>query len=398
MRTVAALAVWLALAGSALAGGPVPGDAEDFSEGSLTNRVSVGVGMLRVGGDDEAPIPLEGNVILRATTVTRLIADEANGATFGYRIDVALLGGSDPPALRVRILPLDANAEKDLRRLRVCEGCPPLRLVDLSVRYPPEQVVRTGETIVIDLLERSQSGERIVDVVKFARAPVAREDLGEVRRRLREASRHVRRADALAANGSLEAAAAEYARALALQPDSSVHRRLGQCQQGRGRMEDALREYEKAVRLDAADAESRLLLSVLRHRRGDFGRAADGYRQVLKARPDWALARLNLATSHLDRGDVAQALEDYRQAHRSDGAVLEMKDASSVRARDAALQAYVIARAYAAEGDASRSLAWLERAVAAGFGDFERVRTDPEFAPLRQDSRFVGLLARGNRS
>jgi tetratricopeptide (TPR) repeat protein len=140
------------------------------------------------------------------------------------------------------------------------------------------------------------------------------------------------------------------------------------------------------------------LLSVLRHRRGDFGRAADGYRQVLKIGPDRALARMNLATSYLDRGDVVHALEEYRQARRSDPAILDAKDPATVAARDPGLQSYLIAKACASEGDLARSLAWLEKAVAAGFGDLERVRSDPDFAPLRQDPRFVGLVARTNPS
>jgi tetratricopeptide (TPR) repeat protein len=397
MRKAVCLALGLALTRLASAGVPDAAGPEDFTEVALGSGVSIGVGMLRLGGDDESPIPLEGNVIARPSMATRLIADETTGATFGYRIAAAPLGSSTS-AWRVDILPLDAGADRDLRRLHVCEGCPALSLVASSVRYPPQQIVRIGETIVIDLLERARTGEKIVDVVKFSTEPVTREELGEVRTRLREASRHVRRGDALAAKGSLEAAAAEYAQALTLQPDAAVHRRLGQCQQGRGRTDDALREYEKAVRLDPEDADARLLLGVLRHRRGDFGRAADGYRRVLKIRPGWALARLNLATALLDRGDAVQALEEYRQAHRAEPSVLEAKDASSVRARDAGLQAYLVAKVYATEGDARAALVWLEKAVAAGFGDLERARTDPDFASLRQDPRFVGLVARTSRS
>jgi tetratricopeptide (TPR) repeat protein len=366
MRRVVWLAAWLALARSAAAAAPPPSEPEDFSEAALDSGVSIGLGMLRLGTDDEAAIPLEGNVIVRPSTVTRLIVDEATGATFGYRIDAAPLGSRAARlVVRVNILPLEPSAERDLRRLHICAGCPALRLVASSVRYPPLQIVRAGETLVIDLLERPATGEKIVDVVKFSSEPVTREELGEVRKQLRQSSRHVRRGDALTASGALDAAASE---------------------------------YEKAVRLNPADAEARFLLGVIRHRRGELDRAADTYRQALKMRPGWALARMNLATSCLDRGDVAQALEGYRQAHRLDAAVLGTKDPSRVRARDAGLQSYVVAKVYATEGDLGASLAWLEKALAAGFGDLERVRTDPDFAPLRQDPRFVGLVARTNRS
>ena len=50
------LAAWLAVAGTAPGAAPSPSGGDDFSNASFANGVSIGNGMLRLGGDDQAPI------------------------------------------------------------------------------------------------------------------------------------------------------------------------------------------------------------------------------------------------------------------------------------------------------------------------------------------------------
>ena len=402
LQVAAGLWTMLALAGAVGAATPAAEaePASDFQEVTLSNGMSVGWGMVRLGGS-EAPLPLEGHVILRGNAATRLVVDSATGASFGYRLSTTTLTGYASPTmmvLRVEILPLAAVDEKDLRRIDACEGCPSLRLVAATIRYPPRQFVRDGDTMMIDLLEHPKTGEKIVDFVKFSSDTVAREHLDTLRDRVRTASRHTRRGDELAAKGAYADAAAEYAKAAPLQRDAAVHRKLGHTYLKIGRADVAQRELEIAVRLNPADIDTRHLLSVVRHRRGDFGKALSGYREVLKQRPEWALARRNLATAHLDRGSLGEAVQEYRHAHRSDPTILETKDAARVKARDGGLELYAIAKVYLVEGDANAALAALARAFEAGFDDSQRVRDDADFAPLLKDPRLVGMLARAARS
>ncbi len=54
---------------------------------------------------------------------------------------------------------------------------------------------------------------------------------------------------------------------------------------------------------------------------------------------------------------------------------------------------YNLAASAAREGDAARATADLERAVAKGFRQFERLEQDPDFAPVREDPAFRKWLA-----
>jgi tetratricopeptide (TPR) repeat protein len=335
--------------------------------------LSLGFGMLRLDNDDRAqgqrqqrlqqqaaqePLPLTGHVVEHRNALVRLIVDEASGAAFGYRVEAESLS-TTVAALRVDIRPLAPSDEKDLKRLAVCRTCPAPRLVGSGpTRFPPTQIVKSGDTMVIDLLVRPDTGEKVVDVLKFSNEKVTRAVLDGLRTRLGGASRHATRAGDLLARGSEEA---------------------------------ALLEYEKAVQLNPADAEAWHTLSVLRHRRGSYGKAIAGYRQALKIRPDLVLARRNLATAHLDRAEAVQAFEEYRRAYRAAPAALESKDDACVKAQDVAMQRYMFAKVYAGAGKTEAALEALKSALDAGFTDVERIHEDPEFKPLLRDPRLAAL-------
>jgi len=84
-----------------------------------------------------------------------------------------------------------------------------------------------------------------------------------------------------------------------------------------------------------------------------------------------------------------QAMREREHAAAAD--LLEM----AVLIRPERPQAHFeLARARGTLGDRKRALAALEAAVAAGFQDAARLRTEPAFAKLRQDTAFLALLAK----
>jgi hypothetical protein len=398
MRSRGAMAVVLALFAAGLV---LAAETPDFEEVALTEGgLSLGFGLLRLGGDAVPPESpgLTGHVVGRKNIAVRFVVDEPTGAAIGYRLEAASLSLS-PLAIRVDIRPLAAGDEKDLKRLTVCASCPAPKLVgEGPARFPPTQFIRDGDTMVIDLLVRPGTGEKIVDVLTFRSETVTREVMDEVRGRLGRASKHVRQGDDLLARGSVEPAAAEYVKALGLQPDAATHLRLAQCYERLDRRELAGKQYEKAVRLNGADADAWHGLGVLQHRAGSYAKAVSSYEHAVKLRPEWALAHRNLATAHLDRAELPEAFAEYVVARRLSPAMLETKEASAVKAHDAGLERFVLAKVCVVAGDLNASIDWLTRAKDAGFTDFDRLREDPAFKPLLGDPRVVGLLARNSRS
>ena len=118
--------------------------------------------------------------------------------------------------------------------------------------------------------------------------------------------------------------------------------------------------------------------------------------------PDTLLSRLSLA-SHLVRlGRGAEAAADCRRAaeaweKRGGSDAESLYNAARFRAvTAAALRAadQSPAGAQQAEAEAGRAMAWLERAVAAGYHDAAAMAADHELDALRHRADFKELLAR----
>jgi tetratricopeptide (TPR) repeat protein/TolB-like protein/tRNA A-37 threonylcarbamoyl transferase component Bud32 len=110
--------------------------------------------------------------------------------------------------------------------------------------------------------------------------------------------------------------------------------------------------------------------------RATYLKAADLGRRQLGVNPRDAEVLLNLANYHAELKDSLQArqyLQQGMQLAGTDGYLL-----------------FLVATAYQELGDSNRSLAWLRRAVDAGYSREEIARV-PELASLRQDPRFKSL-------
>jgi tetratricopeptide (TPR) repeat protein len=118
--------------------------------------------------------------------------------------------------------------------------------------------------------------------------------------------------------------------------------------------------------------------------------------------PDTLLIRLGVARCLVRLGRGAEAAADCRRASETweksgvsdavgqyNAACFRAVTATALRAADPSP-----AGARPAEADADRALAWLERAVAAGYRDAAHMAQDRDLDALRHRADFKGLLAR----
>ena len=170
--------------------------------------------------------------------------------------------------------------------------------------------------------------------------------------------------------------------ALAVSSDNAVaHNNLALFDVERGRLDDAIGHYERALAI-VGDREVRSQVSAaLLHnnlgltfsRKGVEDQAAAHYRKAIELRDDFADAHTNLATLLLARGSFAEAIDHYRKA-----ASLPPEDAAS-HARLAtalrrsgqtaeAMKEYRRALELSTDADVSRI---LKKTIEAGGGDTE---------------------------
>jgi tetratricopeptide (TPR) repeat protein/serine/threonine protein kinase len=247
---------------------------------------------------------------------------------------------------------------------------------------------------------------------------------------------HINLADALRAKGQLDEAVAEYRKAVELEPkyataprnlilalerkgcmeeaiafrkklierdpkNAAEHYHLGNALKAKGDLDGAEAAYREAVRLDgnrhgaAIDALAELLLS-----RGKVKEAVATYRRSVALDPENASAHRGLGNALKAKGDLDEAVAAYRAAaaaheKKNPADANSLYNAACYRGQTAAAQARARGpdAARLAKEEADRAMAWLTKAVAAGFADFALLDEDTDLDSLRDREDFRKLLA-----
>ena len=210
------------------------------------------------------------------------------------------------------------------------------------------------------------------------------------------------------------------AKALALEP------RLPEAHASRGfalwqskRVDEAVVEFDEAMRLDPRQFEARYFLARLRFSQGDIAQAADLFEEAARVRED-PQARFFAAQCYAALGRAAEAEAAYRRALLVVQQHLELNPDDSRAAtmcavalcrlgeREAGLEwaararatdpddpgvLYNVACLFALEDRPDDAIGCLEQAFRSGFGPRDWIARDPDLDRLRGDPRFQALLA-----
>jgi Flp pilus assembly protein TadD len=141
---------------------------------------------------------------------------------------------------------------------------------------------------------------------------------------------------ALARKGQTDEAIRQYQEALRLKPDyAEPHYNLGNLLARAGQIDEAMREYQEAVRLKPDYAAAHNNLGFALARKGQMDQAIRQYQEAIHLKPDYAGAHYNLGFALVRLGQTDEAIRqlqeavrlkpDYAEAHYSLGNELAKK-------------------------------------------------------------------------
>ncbi len=182
--------------------------------------------------------------------------------------------------------------------------------------------------------------------------------------------------------------------------------------------DDAIREFETAIRLDPKQFEAHYFYARARFEQGELSKAAELFERASEVHDDYQ-ASFFAAQSYvgLERHDVAQqayhkaikAAKEHMELNPDDPRAATICGVASCRVGqkaeglewaeralavdpDDAGVRYNVACLYALEGEPEKAITCLEEAFRRGFGNKEWITRDPDLESIRNDPRFQALI------
>ena len=122
---------------------------------------------------------------------------------------------------------------------------------------------------------------------------------------------------ALAEKGQTDEAIRQYQEAIRLKPDYFLARNnLGLTLVSRGQTDEAIRQYQEALRVEPNSVDAHNNLGVALGQKGQTDEAIRQWREVLRLKPDYAEAYYNLGVVLGQKGETDEAIRQYREALR----------------------------------------------------------------------------------
>jgi tetratricopeptide (TPR) repeat protein len=216
---------------------------------------------------------------------------------------------------------------------------------------------------------------------------------------INEATLHENRGDSLFARKMYEEAIAEYTKSLAIDRyNAATLNRLGLVYHQSQRFNEAERYYREALKQNAYFIEVLNNIGTVEYGRRRYDRALAQYKKALNIHPESPTILLNMGACLFDMKRYDEATKVTQRALELDPKVLDRASGfgtliQTSRRSDPTVSFY-FAKLYAARGEKELAISYLNRALDEGFKDFDKIKTEPAFAPIAQQEGFIKIMDR----
>jgi tetratricopeptide (TPR) repeat protein len=161
----------------------------------------------------------------------------------------------------------------------------------------------------------------------------------------------------------------------------------------------ALKYYERAVKVDPSYADAQNNIGTIWYQRKKYGKAIKAYQKAIAIRSDMPVLYSNLGYAYFGDKKYEQAIAFFRQALTMDPHLFDhgnSRNGSVLQDRtvgDRGRFYFLLAKSFAESGNVERCLIYLRKAKDEGYKDLAAVKTDPSFAAVVNDPAIQEVLA-----
>ena len=197
--------------------------------------------------------------------------------------------------------------------------------------------------------------------------------------------------------------------------EAAQHNREGAKLVEQGKIEEALKAFQKSVELDSNDAVSRLNLAYTYDRQGMAEKAISEYQRAIELSPSNLMAYNNLGVLYDKMGLYDEAIGEFQRALEIDPTDANaLKNLESAKKNKTVMEEregqiaelrreveahpenpkalYNLGRLYAFYDEKDQALEWINKALENGYHDMDYIKLDPALEKLRGDTRFEKML------
>lgn len=172
--------------------------------------------------------------------------------------------------------------------------------------------------------------------------------------------------------------------------DSGLWNRLGIAYHQEGLLGDALKCYEKATRVDKKNGDGWNNVGTIYFQEKKWAKAIRAYKKAIALNPKVATYYSNMGLAYLNNKHAAEALQAFNTAVQIDPEVFDhtgkigtvLQDRST---NDQGKFFFLLAKSFAATGNAERCGFYLRKSKDEGYKDIEAAKNDPAFSKVISD-------------